>query len=115
MVHYSPALPDTFAALGDPTRLAMLERLVHGEATVSELARPHEMSLPGISKHLRVLERAGLIERKKHGRIRRCRLLPRPMQDAAAWIERHRVFWEQQLDALADFLSENEGNEENES
>jgi DNA-binding transcriptional ArsR family regulator len=98
-------LDRTFGALADPTRRAILERLASGEASVLELARPHRMSLPAVSKHLRVLEGAGLIARRKDGRVRRCRLRARPMRDAAAWIEHYRRFWEQQFDALAGYLA----------
>ncbi len=107
MVNYhSPALDATFAALADPTRRAILARLARGESSVSELAEPFPVSLPAISKHLQVLERAGLIAREKDGRVRRCRLLPEPMKDAAKWIEQYRQFWEQQFDALARYLEE---------
>src|SRR5215813_10302306 len=108
MVNYSPAaatpLDATFGALSDPTRRAILARLAQGEATVSELAAPFDVSLPAVSKHLRVLESAGLLHREIDGRIHRCRLEPKPMKDAARWIEHYRVFWENQFDALAIFL-----------
>jgi DNA-binding transcriptional ArsR family regulator len=96
MVNHEAVLSDTFAALADPTRRAILARLRAGEASVGELAHPFRMSLPAISKHLRVLERAGLLERRRQGRRRRCRLVARPMREAAAWINRYRRFWEQQ-------------------
>ncbi len=109
MVKYSPDALDTlFSALADPTRRAILERLAEGELTVTELAEPFDMSLPAISKHLRVLERAGLLVQEKDGRIRRCQLVAEPMQDAAAWLDRYRQFWETQFDALADFLARTE-------
>lgn len=111
MVNHSP-LDSTFGALADPTRRAILERLAQGEATVTELAAPHRMSLPAVSKHLRVLESARLIVRRKDGRVRRCRLAGRPMRDAARWIDRYRTFWEQQLDALGEYLSASEAKEE---
>ncbi len=112
MVKYmTPSLDATFAALADPTRRAILARLARGESSVSHLAEPFPVSLPAISKHLRVLERAGLIVRKKDGRVRRCRLLPEPMKDAAEWIERYRQFWEQQFEALARFLEESHSKE----
>jgi DNA-binding transcriptional ArsR family regulator len=98
------ALDATFAALSDPTRRAILARLAQGEATVSELAEPFHVSLPAVSKHLRVLESAGLLRREIDGRIHRCRLAPQPMKDAAAWIEKYRAFWENQFDALAKYL-----------
>jgi DNA-binding transcriptional ArsR family regulator len=101
MVKYSgPELDATFAALSDATRRGILARLAQGEASVSDLAAPYEISLPGVSKHLRVLERAKLIARRKDGRVNRCRLLAEPMKDAAEWIEHYRQFWEQQFDAL---------------
>src|SRR2546422_918170 len=102
----SPALDVTFAALADPTRRAILARLATREASVTELARPFRMSLPGVHKHLRVLERAGLVAHAKQGRIRRCRLVARPMKDAARWIEQYRRFWEAQFDALAAYLAQ---------
>src|SRR5256885_2039516 len=108
MVKYGdPALDATFAALADPTRRAILAQLANTrEASVTELARPFRMSLPGVHKHLRVLERAGLVAHAKQGRIRRCRLVARPMKDAARWIERYRRFWETQFDALAAYLAQ---------
>jgi DNA-binding transcriptional ArsR family regulator len=108
MVNYSGALLDsTFAALSDATRRGILSRLAReGEASISELAAPYEMSLPAVSKHLRVLEHAGLVARKKDGRVHRCRLRAEPMKDAAAWIEHYRQFWETQLDSLARYLED---------
>jgi DNA-binding transcriptional ArsR family regulator len=109
MVKYSELdLDATFAALSDATRRGILARLAQGEASVSDLAAPYDISLPGVSKHLRVLERAKLIARRKDGRINRCRLVAEPMKDAAEWIERYRQFWEQQFDALARFLAESQ-------
>ena len=99
-------LDHTFAALADPTRRAMLARLAAGEASVGELAAPHAMSLPAISKHLKVLERAGLVSRQRDGRVHHCRLDPAPMRDAVAWIESHRRFWEARFDALDDYLNQ---------
>jgi len=96
-----PDLNLTFAALADPTRRAILERLQLGDATVGELAAPFEISRPAISKHLRVLEKAGLVRRRRDGRISRCRLEAGPMQHAADWVADYRRFWEGQLDALA--------------
>lgn len=96
-----------FSALSDPTRRAILERLAEEDhIPVTTLAEPFAMSLPAISKHLRVLERAGLLVQEKDGRIRRCRLVAEPLQDAAAWLDRYRQFWETQLDALADFIAQ---------
>ena len=108
MVNYSSAtLDSTFAALADATRRGILARLAqHGETSVSDLAAPYQMSLPAVSKHLRVLERAGLLSRQKDGRVHRCHLLPGPMKDAAAWIEHYRQFWEAQLDSLARYLED---------
>jgi DNA-binding transcriptional ArsR family regulator len=103
-------LPDrlstTFAALADPTRRAILARLASGEASVTELAAPFEMSLPAISKHLKVLERAGLIARGREAQWRPCRLAAGPLKDAADWLEEYRRFWEQSLDRLDDYLRE---------
>src|SRR5262249_8952792 len=106
MVNYSSAaaLDATFSALSDPTRRAMLARLARGGASVGELARPFDMSLPAVSKHLRVLDGAGLIAREKRGRVHRLSLVARPLEEAQAWIERYRGFWRRQLDALADYL-----------
>jgi DNA-binding transcriptional ArsR family regulator len=96
----------TFAALADPTRREILARLATGEATVTELAKPFAMSLPAISKHLKVLERAGLIIRSRAGKWRPCRLRPAPLEDAAEWLEDYRQFWEGSFDRLADHLRE---------
>ncbi len=105
MVNYSDnALDRTFAAVADPTRRAILARLALGEASVGELGAPFAMSAPAISKHLKVLERAGLVAREKHGRVHRCRLDPGPMREASAWIEQTRRFWEDRLDALETYL-----------
>ena len=101
-----PGLDSTFAALADPTRRAILERLARGEASVSELAEPFDVSLPAISKHLSVLERAGLLVRRREGRVHRCHAATDPIADAVDWIERHRAFWERQLESLAEYLDE---------
>jgi DNA-binding transcriptional ArsR family regulator len=111
MVTNSDQLDLTFAALADPTRRAILARLSEGESTVGDLARPFEISRPAISKHLRVLERAGLVRRARDGRLSRCGLDATPMRDAAEWVEEYRKFWESQLDALARFLEQNEEKE----
>ena len=103
---YRPPLNGTFAALGDPTRRAILARLAQGEASVSQLAEPFDISLPALLKHVRVLEKVGLIVRSKTGRISRCRLVADPLKDAAEWIAHYRQFWERQLDALARHLAE---------
>jgi len=97
-------LDATFAALADPTRRAILARLATGETTVNELAEPFDMSLPAVSKHLKVLERAGLIERSRHAQWRPCRLQARPMKEVAEWVERYRRLWEERLDRLEDYL-----------
>ena len=99
-------LDAVFAALSDPTRRAILERLAMGDWSVTELAEPFSMSLPAISKHLGVLEKASLITREKDGRVRRCRLTADPMKEAAQWIGRYRAFWEEQLEPLEEYLSE---------
>ena len=90
----------TFAALADPTRRAILARLAEGEATVNELAAPFPVSLPAISRHLKVLERAGLIERDRHGQSRPSRLRAEPLDDAARWVERRKQTWEARMDRL---------------
>lgn len=100
----SRRLDAVFGALADPTRRAILERLARGEASVTALARPFRISRPAISKHLRVLERAGLVRRTKDGRVSRCRLDARRMRGAADWIARYRRFWEGQFDRLAAHL-----------
>src|SRR6266446_2666755 len=102
----SDRLSTTFSALADPTRRAILARLASGEATVTELAEPFEMSLPAVSKHLKVLQRAGLIARGREAQWRPCRLEAAPLQDAADWIEHYRRFWEESLDRLDAYLKE---------
>jgi len=101
-------LSATFAALADPTRRAILAHLASGEKSVTELAEPFkdELSLPAISKHLKVLERAGLIERRREAQWRPCRLHPAPLKDVAEWLERYRQFYEESLDRLDDYLKE---------
>src|SRR5262245_54821258 len=99
-------LSSTFAALADPTRRAILARLALGEASVTELAEPFDMSLPGISKHLKVLERAGLIARGREAQWRPCRLDAAPMRHAADWLAHYRRFWEASFDRLEDYLQE---------
>jgi len=103
----------TFAALADPTRRAILARLVSGEATVTELAEPFEMSGPAISKHLKVLERAGLIARGREAQWRPCRLKVGPLREAADWLEHYRRFWEESFDRLSDYLHELQTKEKN--
>jgi DNA-binding transcriptional ArsR family regulator len=99
-------LSATFAALADPTRRAILARLAEGEATVTELAAPFAVSLPAISKHLKVLERAGLIERGREAQWRPCRLRTEPLQEVDGWIERYRAEWEESMDRLDNYLRE---------
>lgn len=99
-------LSTTFAALADPTRRAILARLADGEASVTELAEPFAMSMPAISKHLKVLERAGLITRGRSAQWRPCRLEAGPLRDVAGWIEAYRQFWEESLDRLDDYLNQ---------
>jgi DNA-binding transcriptional ArsR family regulator len=97
-------LDRTFAALADQTRRAILGQLAHGDATVGELARPFRVSRPAISKHLRVLERAGLVQRAREGRVSRCELDAGAMRQAAEWVDRYRAFWEGRLDALSRYI-----------
>jgi len=99
-------ISSTFAALADPTRRAILARLASGEASVTELAEPFEMSLPAVSKHLKVLERAGLIARGREAQWRPCRLQAGPLRDADEWLERYRRHWEESFDRLDDYLRE---------
>lgn len=105
MVKCSSRLLDrTFAALADPTRRRILEHLADGDRCVTDLAKPHSMSLPAISKHLRVLERAGLVRRQRDGRVHRLKLEAGPMQEAVRWMQYYRRFWGQSLERLDDFL-----------
>jgi DNA-binding transcriptional ArsR family regulator len=107
MVNYlRKSLDATFSALADPTRRAILARLAAGESSVTQLAEPFDVSLPAISKHLQVLENAGLLVREREGRTQLCRLVAAPMKDAARWIGRYRRFWQQPFDALAEFPDE---------
>ena len=99
-------LDSTFAALADPTRRAILARLSSGEATVTQLAEPFEMTLPAVSKHLKVLERAGLISRGRVAQSRPCRLEAAPLREAAGWVVQYRRFWEASFDRLDDYLQE---------
>jgi len=101
----------THWALADPTRRAILAQLVAGEAPVTELAAPYEMSLPAVSKHLKVLERAGLIERSRHAQWRPCRLAPEPLKEVADWVEHYRGLWEERLDRLDAYLVELQGDD----
>ncbi len=104
MVKHNTQLDLTFSALADPTRRAILSRLAKGDISVGELAQPFEISLPAVSKHLRVLQRAGLLTQDPQGRVRRCRLQAAPMREASEWMQRYRRFWTRQLDALAEFV-----------
>jgi DNA-binding transcriptional ArsR family regulator len=99
-------LSATFAALADPTRRAILARLALGETSVTELAEPFDMSMPAVSKHLKVLERAGLIARGREAQWRPCRIEPRALKDVDDWLEHYRRFWTQSLDRLDDYLRE---------
>src|SRR5450631_377424 len=99
-------LSNTLAALADPTRRAILARLASGEASVTELAEPFDMSMPAVSKHLKVLERAGLIARGREAQWRPCRLQAAPLQDVAGWVDHYRRFWEESFDRLDDYLQE---------
>jgi DNA-binding transcriptional ArsR family regulator len=105
MVKYSSRkLNRTFAALADPTRRRILAHLARGDRRVTDLARPHKMSLPAVSKHLRVLENAGLLRRRRYGRVHEIRLNAEPLKKAAQWVEEYRKFWEGSLDRLANYL-----------
>lgn len=109
----SDQLDATFSALADPTRRAILARLALGETTVTELAGPFDMSLPAVSKHLKVLERAGLIARGHKAQWRPCRLEPAPLEGAAGWIEQYRRLWEERLDRLDDYVKTLKAKEKN--
>ena len=102
----SDHISSTFAALADPTRRAILARLALGETSVTELAAPFEMSMPAILRHLKVLERAGLITRGREAQWRPCRLQSGPLQDVAGWVEQYRQFWEESFERLGDYLQE---------
>jgi len=107
----SDGLEATFSALADPTRRAILSRLTLGETSVSELSKPFSMSAPAVSKHLKVLERAGLIIRSREAQWRPCRLEARRLKEAADWIARYRQFWEQRFERLEDYLMQLQKNE----
>jgi DNA-binding transcriptional ArsR family regulator len=106
-------LSTTFAALADPTRRAILARLALGETTVTKLAEPFDMSLPAVSKHLKVLERAGLIARGREAQWRPCRIEPEALKSVDDWLERYRRLWEASLDRLDDYLQELQAKEKN--
>jgi DNA-binding transcriptional ArsR family regulator len=97
-------LSSTFAALADPTRRAILTRLSRGETSVSELAKPFKMTLPAVTKHLKVLQKAGLITQSRQAQWRPCRLEAKPLREVADWVEQYRQFWEQSLDRLEEYL-----------
>ena len=99
-------LTNTFAALADPTRRAILARLISGQASVTELAEPFHMTMPAVSKHLKVLERAGLIARGREAQWRPCRLEGEPLRDVAEWMEPYRRFWDESFDRLDEYLQE---------
>jgi DNA-binding transcriptional ArsR family regulator len=113
----SHTLDAIFSALSDPTRRKLLEELALGEKTVTEVAEPffNDMSLPAISKHLRILEEAGLIVRRKQGRVHHLQLAAAPMKEASEWLDIYRQFWDTQFDALAQFLREQKDNPDDQS
>ena len=102
-------LSNTFGALADPTRRAILARLASGEASVTELAEPFDMTMPAITKHLKVLEKAGLIRRRREAQWRPCRLEPAPLKEVSDWVTRYRQMWEERLDRLDDFFFQRHG------
>lgn len=114
MVKYYASLDNTFGALADPTRRAILASLMLGQASITELAKPHRMSLPAVMKHVRVLEQAGLVSQKKSGRTRHCQLVAEPLKDAEQWINQYRVFWQNQFASLDRYLRQEEEKGENE-
>ena len=106
MDNYLHQLDHAFSALADPTRRAIMARLAQGEASVGELARPFDMALPSLMKHIRVLETGGLVESEKQGRVRTCRLKPSGMKGVESWLAEQRAIWEARLDRLGDYLKE---------
>jgi len=110
----SRLLSRTFAALADPTRRRILEHLASGDHCVTDLARPHSISLPAVSKHLRILENAGLVSRRRRGRVHSLKLQTEPMQQAQAWIEEYRKFWEGSFDRLDEYLKQLQAREKDE-
>jgi DNA-binding transcriptional ArsR family regulator len=113
VVNDEQRLTETFAALASSTRRAILARLATGEATVNELAEPFDMKLPAISKHLKVLERAGLITRGHRAQYRPCALDPRPLAEVSTWADQYRSIWESRFDQMGDYLSKLKGKEDN--
>jgi len=111
MVYYSKTLDNTFSALADPTRRAIISKLAEGEIPIMEIAAPVEMTLPAGTKHLRVLEEAGLVIRRKQGRVRYCRLNAKPMREAAKWLAFYQKFWDAKLDSQANFLESDQSGE----
>lgn len=112
VVKYSSDLDSTFGALADPTRRAILATLQLGQASITELAKPHRMSLPAVMKHVRVLEQAGLVSQKKIGRTRRCQLAAQPLKEAEQWLSQYRAFWGGTFDSLERYLSQEEDKED---
>jgi DNA-binding transcriptional ArsR family regulator len=112
MVKYFEQLDSTFGALADPTRRAILATLMLGQASITELAKPHPMSLPALMKHVRVLEDAGLVSQEKTGRTRICQLAAQPLKEAEAWISQYRVFWEKTFDSLERYLAQQQTQQE---
>ena len=111
-IKYSISLDSTFGALADPTRRAILSSLMLGESSISELAKPHRMSLPAVMKHVRVLEQAGLVSQSKNGRRRFCQLVAEPLKHAENWISQYRAFWEGAFDSLERYLAEQKRKED---
>ncbi|CAN5733463.1 metalloregulator ArsR/SmtB family transcription factor [soil metagenome] len=103
-MHIEDSLSQTFAALADPTRRAMLAQLKHGECSVTDLARPYEMSLPAITKHIKILERAGLVIKTKDAQWRPCKLKQDGLKEVADWMEEYRVYWQESFDRLEAYL-----------
>jgi DNA-binding transcriptional ArsR family regulator len=112
MVKYSAQLDSTFGALADSTRRAILATLMLGQASITELAKPHRMSLPAVLKHVRVLEGAGLVSQEKTGRTRICQLAAQPLKEAEVWISQYRVFWEKTFDSLERYLAQQQTQQE---
>lgn len=110
MVNYTATLDTTFSALASPVRRSMLASLADGWTSVTELSAPFNVSAPAISKHLRILEKAGLMERQKRGRVHYCRLIPAQVQEAAEWLGFYQDFWNSQFESLADYLDEKDSN-----
>ena len=104
MPHTPDKLSSTFSALADPTRRAILARLASGEASVSELAKPMKMTMPAVTKHLKVLQRAGLIRQERRAQFRPCYLVAQPLKEASDWMEKYRRFWEESFDRLDEYL-----------